>query len=99
MTNVMAFCSPAGPIATRPDFGEERHEKTAGIDHDRDRAEYAIVKWALAEDKPMFGICRGEQVMNVAMGGTLIQDIPSQWETETTHAWQARATILPTLCR
>lgn len=74
-------CDPA-------DFGEERHEKTSGIDHDRDRAEYALVKWAIQEDKPIFGICRGEQVMNVAMGGSLIQDIPSQWQTDATHAWQ-----------
>lgn len=76
-----ADCDPA-------DFGEAQHEKTTGIDRDRDRAEYAIAQWAIGEDKPIFGICRGEQVMNVAMGGSLIQDIPSQWETDTTHAWQ-----------
>lgn len=66
-------------------FGEARHEKTAGIDPDRDRAEFLLARWAVADDKPLFGICRGIQSLNVAFGGSLIQDIPSQWPTTLQH--------------
>lgn len=66
-------------------FGEARHEKTADIDPDRDRAECLLVRWAVADDKPLFGICRGIQSLNVALGGSLIQDIPSQWPTTLQH--------------
>lgn len=67
-------------------FGEPKHDKTAGIDDDRDRAEILLTQWAVADDKAVFGICRGMQMMNVAMGGTLIQDIPSQWPTNLVHS-------------
>ena len=66
-------------------FGEAQHEKTAGIDPDRDRAECLLARWAVADDKPLFGICRGIQSLNVALGGSLIQDIPSQWPTPLQH--------------
>ena len=45
---------------------------------DRDGAELPLVRWAVAEGKPVLGICRGHQVLNVALGGTLYQDLPSQ---------------------
>jgi putative glutamine amidotransferase len=48
-----------------------------GIDRDRDRAEIALVRAFLAAGKPVFGICRGQQLINVALGGTLIQDLPT----------------------
>ena len=66
-------------------FGEDKHEKTGGIDPDRDRVEMALTRWAIAENKPLLGICRGVQVMNVSLGGSLIQDIPSQSPSELTH--------------
>lgn len=66
-------------------FGEEKHEKTGGVDADRDRVEMALTRWAVDADTPLLGICRGIQVMNVALGGSLIQDIPSQAPSELTH--------------
>lgn len=45
------------------------------IDHDRDRAELALVNAYLEAGKPILGICRGVQVLNVALGGTLVQDL------------------------
>jgi len=61
-------------------FGEERHPETYGIDAERDQVEVALTQWAMQDDKPAFFICRGIQVQNVALGGTLIQDIPTQWK-------------------
>jgi putative glutamine amidotransferase len=74
-----------GPDVDPAAYGEEQHEKTAGIEAERDQAEYVLTRWAIAEDKPLFGICRGIQSLNVALGGSLVQDIPSQWENPTTH--------------
>lgn len=67
-------------------FGEEQHPATCGISQNRDRVELALARWALAEEKPMLAICRGIQVMNIAAGGTLIQDIPMQVERPLTHS-------------
>ncbi|GAB4203885.1 MAG: hypothetical protein Fur0019_03860 [Tibeticola sp.] len=44
----------------------------------RDRYELALLRAFIAADKPVLGVCRGAQLLNVAMGGTLVQDIPSQ---------------------
>lgn len=67
------------------EFHEPTHEKTGRIDPDRDRAEFIVSRWAMADDKPLFGICRGIQALDVALGGTLVQDIPSQWSSELRH--------------
>ena len=66
-------------------FDEAPHEKTAGIDLLRDEVEIAMTQWAAQDDKPLFAICRGIQVLNVALGGSLVQDIPSQWATQNAH--------------
>jgi putative glutamine amidotransferase len=59
-------------------FGIHESSLALEIDKARDSTEFALVRWAHQDDKPLLGICRGVQVMNVAMGGTLILDIPSQ---------------------
>lgn len=51
----------------------------------RDLVELDIIKYALEFDLPIFGICRGFQLMNVYCGGSLYQDIPSQFHTDTVH--------------
>ena len=61
------------------------HPMTYGIDPLRDRFEFALLDEALARDTPVFCICRGIQVLNVKLGGTLIQDVPDQYETSTIH--------------
>jgi putative glutamine amidotransferase len=63
----------------------EIHPKTYGIDDERDKIEIALARWAVEDDRPLFGICRGHQVINVALGGTLMQDIPSQLPNALTH--------------
>lgn len=68
------------------EYGDgERHE-TLELDAARDRYELAIARTALQRDLPLFAICRGAQVLNVAAGGTLVQDIPSQQPTDLTHS-------------
>lgn len=57
-------------------YGAERHPKTDNILEARDYSELYLVRKAVAAGMPVLGICRGIQVINVAMGGTLIQDIP-----------------------
>ena len=44
----------------------------------RDAYEIALVKAAIGRDLPMFAICRGIQLLNVALGGSLVQDIPTE---------------------
>ncbi|NWF79594.1 MAG: gamma-glutamyl-gamma-aminobutyrate hydrolase family protein [Chloroflexi bacterium] len=59
-------------------YGAEPHENLGTVDPLRDSAELPMARWAVAEGKPVLGICRGIQVLNVALGGTLYQDLPSQ---------------------
>jgi putative glutamine amidotransferase len=68
-------------------FGQLRHRSTQGVSDERDRMELALARWSLAEDKPVLAICRGIQVMNVAAGGTLIQDIPSEVPSAVAHTY------------
>ncbi len=55
-------------------YGQEDHSSLL-LDPDRDRTELALVKAYLDAGKPILGICRGIQVLNVALGGTLVQDL------------------------
>jgi len=66
-------------------YGEARHAAVTDVDAARDEYEIALVTAAIAADLPILAICRGLQVMNVAAGGSLIQDIPSQVGTGVPH--------------
>ena len=56
-------------------YGAARHPKTGSVDHARDAMELALLREALDRDLPVFAICRGLQLMNAALGGTLNQHI------------------------
>jgi Predicted glutamine amidotransferases len=62
-------------------YGDQPHERLGTIDPPRDLTELRLARWAAAEGKPLLGICRGVQLINVALGGSLYQDIPSQIDT------------------
>jgi putative glutamine amidotransferase len=66
-------------------YGEQRHEKVRSVNVARDATEAALVEEARARGTPVLAICRGIQILNVALGGTLIQDIPSQCRTDIDH--------------
>jgi putative glutamine amidotransferase len=59
-------------------YRQERHPKTTEPDPARDAYELELAKLALAHNTPTLAVCRGLQVLNVAAGGTLIQDIPAE---------------------
>lgn len=82
---VDAVLLPGGPDVDPSYYGAVRHPETKVIDDARDTLELTLARWTYADDRPLFGICRGHQVMNVAFGGTLIQDIPSEVKTEFIH--------------
>jgi len=63
--------------------GEHVHE----VDRERDEIEITLVRWALEDDKPLLAICRGIQVMNVALGGTLYQDVLTDMPGAMRHAY------------
>jgi putative glutamine amidotransferase len=59
-------------------YGEPRHERCDRADPARDWTEITLVRWALADRKPILGVCRGIQLINVACGGSLYQHVPEQ---------------------
>ena len=77
-------------------YGEEPVSELGVTLPERDAFEMALVGLALRRGMPVFGICRGMQVLNVALGGTLYQDLPSQWEQDLLKHRQATPKWQPT---
>jgi putative glutamine amidotransferase len=67
-------------------YGEQPEPSVAGVDPARDAFEIPLLQLAVANRLPLFGICRGMQVLNVALGGTLVQDVPAQTTTSLEHS-------------
>jgi putative glutamine amidotransferase len=76
---------PGGVDVDPEAFGEKPHERLGRIDPARDRVEIQLVKWAVEDDKPLLGLCRGLQVINVALGGTLYQDLEAEYPNAIKH--------------
>jgi putative glutamine amidotransferase len=78
-------------------YGQEATEESLyGIVPEHDAMELEMVNAAIAADKPVLAICRGLQVLNVALGGTLVQDIGSEdhWLRFTTNELNAGSRIV-----
>jgi putative glutamine amidotransferase len=68
-------------------YGAAPHPSVVDVDEARDEFEIALVGEARRRNLPIFAICRGIQVLNVACGGTLVQDIPSEVPGALEHRW------------
>jgi putative glutamine amidotransferase len=66
-------------------YNGNTHVKMWGIDVERDRTEFFMSRAAVRQEKPILAICRGIQVFNVALGGTLWEDIPSMIPDAMNH--------------
>jgi putative glutamine amidotransferase len=66
-------------------YGQTVLERCGEIDEERDRFEMELVRAARSRDLPLLGICRGLQVVNVALGGSLYQDLSYRQETDPAH--------------
>jgi len=67
-------------------YGEDRHETVDDAEPGRDEFELDLARRAMEHDFPLLAICRGAQVLNVAAGGTLVQDIPSAVTSDLAHS-------------
>lgn len=75
-----------GPDIAPELYGEEKLAACGSVSEERDRFEIALTRAAFKRDMPILAICRGIQVLNVALGGSLWQDIPSQIEGAAAHS-------------
>jgi putative glutamine amidotransferase len=76
----------AGGADIQPGFyREQQHPALNAVDPQLDNFEIALVTWALQRDMAILGICRGMQLINVVLGGTLYQDIPTQLPGSLEH--------------
>jgi putative glutamine amidotransferase len=76
----------AGGVDVDPSsYGHERHTLCGSTDRERDRVELQLARWSLEDGKPLLGVCRGMQVINVARGGSLYQDCGDQYPDSIKH--------------
>ena len=73
-------------------YGQAPSPKLGDVDLRRDALELALAKEAVRRGMPILAVCRGLQVLNVALGGTLIQDLPSERPSDTVHRQEAPST-------
>lgn len=92
--NVLDGILFSGGVDVHPHFfQEEPHPKLGEIMLERDQFEISLIHEALNKGIPIFAICRGIQILNVALGGTLYQDIYSQRENVILHSQKADRSV------
>lgn len=79
-------------------YGQETHP-TSEVDPEQDSLDFQLLAFAVQHQIPILGVCRGIQVLNVGMGGTLVQDLPSQRPSEIGHPRQGERSLLSHLIR
>lgn len=98
-----ALLLPGGGDADPALYGQEVRGSNPS-DHERDRDELELIRLFLSQEKPILGICRGHQMLNIALGGTLIQDLPderhrhdAQTDTDRVHRVRSVHPLMITL--
>lgn len=76
---------PGGADIDPATYGAEPHALCDRTDPARDRVEVSLATWAIEEEKPVLGVCRGMQLINVAAGGSLYQDLAEEFEGAIKH--------------
>ncbi len=76
---------PGGEDVDPVHYGADVHPQLGATDKERDRTELLLTRWALEAGMPFLGVCRGVQVLNVACGGTLFQDLHTECPTLDKH--------------
>lgn len=76
---------PGGADPDPSSYGAARGARCERSDLARDRVEMALLRWSREDGKPALGLCRGHQMMNLVAGGTLWQDLGSEWEGTLKH--------------
>lgn len=86
LTRLDGLVLTGGPDIAPREYGEEPEPGLSRVDHLRDSMDFELARQADRLGLPVFGICRGSQVINCAFGGTLFQDIASQTPGGLNHA-------------
>jgi putative glutamine amidotransferase len=76
---------PGGADIDPHTYGAVPHPSCDKTDRDRDRVEVALARWSIDENKPVLGVCRGMQLINIAAGGTLYQDLATEMPGAIKH--------------
>jgi len=76
---------PGGEDIDPANYGAERHDLLGATDKERDRTELLLTQWAIEAGMPVLGVCRGVQMINVACGGSLVQDLHSEFPELDKH--------------
>ena len=85
VSRVAGVVFTGGPDFDPAIYGETILNETVQIDSVRDCSDLLLARAAVASGKPILAICRGEQLMNITLGGSLYQDLPTQIGTEVSH--------------
>ena len=70
-----AILLPGGGDVSPRWYGQDPYASSSGVNEDQDAFDLAMARWAISEGIPLLAICRGNQVVNVALGGSLVQDM------------------------
>jgi putative glutamine amidotransferase len=93
LDGLCGLCLSGGPDLHPAVYGAVPHAALGPTEPHLDHFEVALALAAEARELPVLAICRGLQVLNVARGGTLVQDLPSQWPSDVVHRQQPPGAI------
>jgi putative glutamine amidotransferase len=85
---------PGGADVDPVHYAEARHPKTQTVG-ELDSLELAVARWAIKSELPTLGICRGQQLLNVALGGSLIQHLDDHRQSGDRAALTQQLTLVP----